>query len=64
MHSPVWPGSAGWTAADLTVLVKIPHLTELGTERTVDKVGMLGTARRKVLGISLAKSSADASHFG
>ena len=39
--------------------MKIPQLTGLGTKQTANKVGMLGTARRKVLGNSLAKSSAD-----
>ena len=64
MHFPVWPGSVGRIVVDLAGLVKIPQLVGLGIERTADKVGMLGTARRKVLGNNLEKSSADALHFG
>ena len=59
MHCPIWPSSVGWTVVDLAGSVKIPQLTGWGIEQTADKVGMLGTARRKVLGNSLAKSSAD-----
>lgn len=41
MHSLVWPSFVGWTVADLAILIL--QLTELGTERTVNKVGMSNT---------------------
>lgn len=64
MHSLVWPSSAGQTVVDLARLVKIPQLAVLGTRRTADKMGTLGTTRQMVLGNNLIKSSANALHFG
>ena len=64
MHFPIWPGSVGRIVVDLARLVKIPQLAVLGTERTANKMGTLGTTRRMVLGNNLVKSSADALHFG